>query len=122
VVADVHTRLLVDDVDAVAAWYREHLGFGERVTVAGMYRELTYGDGVLGVYRRDLMTPIVGDALGATLIVVAVPDVDAFADGLSAGVEVVAAPTDRAEWVLRTIHLRDPAGNVVEVNHSLHER
>jgi len=35
------------------------------------------------------------------------------------GVEFVAGPTDHPEWRIRTAHLRDPDGTLVEINEPL---
>ncbi|WP_187399702.1 hypothetical protein [Micromonospora sp. AP08] len=48
------------------------------------------------------------------LVVVPVPDVDATVAALPAGT-VVAAPADRPGWGVRPAYLRDPEGNLAEV-------
>ena len=119
----VHVRLLVDDVAETADFYRDHLGFATRFEAPGVYLELTYADTILGVYARELMTAIVGatsPAPGPALVCVDVADLDGVAARLEdAGIDLVAPVTDRPEWVLRTLHVADPAGNLVEVNQPL---
>ena len=119
----VHARLLVDDVAATADFYRDHLGFDTRFEAHGIYIELVFADAILGIYQRDLMTAIVGEtalAPGPVLVCVDTVDVDGIAARLDeAGIALVTPPTDRPEWVLRTLHVADPAGNLVEVNQPL---
>jgi len=46
-----------------------------------------------------------------------VPDVDAAYKALRArGIEFVTEPHDQETWVLRVAHLRDPEGNLIEIN------
>ena len=43
-------------------------------------------------------------------------DVDRFAQRLRRRrIPLLAGPTDRTEWGIRTVHLRDPDGNLIEV-------
>jgi lactoylglutathione lyase len=56
-----------------------------------------------------------GPVTDCAVVVIGVDDVDETVDSLQ-GVEVVTAPTDRPGWNLRTAHIRDPDGNLVEVN------
>jgi lactoylglutathione lyase len=53
---------------------------------------------------------------GRSLIAFEVQDVDAFARQLRRKkVRLLMGPTDRPVWHLRTIHLRDPDGYLIEV-------
>jgi lactoylglutathione lyase len=117
---DVHARLLVDDPAEVARFYRDLLGLTTRFEAAGVYVELDADGTTLGLYRRELMAEVVGDELepgDSVLIVVGVDDVAASVERLrEQGVEVVVEPTERADWHLLTAHVRDPAGNLVEIN------
>jgi lactoylglutathione lyase len=79
---------------------------------------------VLGVFERPRMAAAVGlpdsadaDAgVGAALISLEVKDVDRAAEQLrAAGVPLLQPPTDRPDWRLRTVHVRDPDGFVVEL-------
>lgn len=86
-----HARLLVEDVEASRTFYAEVLGLGEPVVaVPGAYYEFLAGPARLGVYARNLMSSVAGVAQ--------------------------AAPQDQAAWVLRVAHLRDPEGNLIEIN------
>jgi predicted enzyme related to lactoylglutathione lyase len=50
------------------------------------------------------------------VIAFAVDEVDAAYDALTAmGIKFLAPPSDRPEWLARIVHLRDPAGNLIEL-------
>ncbi|MBH1937362.1 glyoxalase/bleomycin resistance/extradiol dioxygenase family protein [Streptomyces sp. AV19] len=85
------------------------------------------GEGVLMLFDRGAMAQTLGTsglpaeppaAQDRTMLVSRVADVDAgFALCLRRGGTAVAAPADRPEWgpSLRTAHLRDPEGNLIEL-------
>jgi lactoylglutathione lyase len=50
-------------------------------------------------------------------LVFSVDDVDSTTEQLrSRGAQIVVEPTGHPEWGIRTVHLRDPDGNLIEVN------
>lgn len=114
----VHLRLLVGDFAGCFAFYRDVIGleptFGDETTG---YADLRAADGSgLALFDRAEQGEVVelrapGD--GAAVIV-GVGDVDAFA--ARAGDSVLGPPQSRAEWGIRFVHVRDPDGNLVEVN------
>jgi catechol 2,3-dioxygenase-like lactoylglutathione lyase family enzyme len=53
----------------------------------------------------------------AALVVLAADDIGALAERL--GAHVVAGPVDRSDWGIRVLYLRDPAGNLLELNEPL---
>ena len=115
-------RLFVDDVEACAAFYQEHFGFEQRAN-AGIYIELDTGECKLGFYRRDLMDDVLGGKLEPAgdrhLINIEVDNVDAAVETLrSKGVDLLVDPHDQPEWFMRVAHIRDPAGNLIELYHS----
>jgi lactoylglutathione lyase len=118
-----HIRLLVDDVAKCADFYREAFGLAQRVEVPDTYAELTSGDVSLGLYRRDLMDAALGQTLSKGFNAVptfAVDDVDAtYHHLISRGASSVTQPHDQEAWVLRVAHVRDPEGNVIEINSQL---
>ena len=126
-----HVRLLVDDVDACVAFYREVLGFEVGLdTGDGAYCELDAGDVILALFRRDLMeTSWLGRGRSgpapqgdSAVLCIAVSDVDAAYEKMrAAGAAFVTEPRDQTQAYIRAAHLRDPAGNLVEINHSLFE-
>jgi catechol 2,3-dioxygenase-like lactoylglutathione lyase family enzyme len=117
-------RLLVDDVPAAAVFYRVLLG-EEPSYSSDLYVQFEAG---IGLFGRKLMNDVSGKmAKPATPLPeiqdVAVAVLDASAEGLdaahdrliAAGVCFENPPADRPEWGLRTAHLRDPAGHLIEL-------
>ena len=120
-----YTRLLVKDFQKSFLFYRDIMGFKPRFGgVEGPYEEFQTGSVVLALFRRDLMN----DALSlkpkpqdishedVAALIFEVPNVDAACIDLEKkGVKMLAAPTDRKEWVIRTAHFRDPDYNLIEI-------
>jgi lactoylglutathione lyase len=109
-----HVRLLVDDVPACVAFYRDVLGF-EVSEDFGEYVQLGTGEVALALFLRSgqedaisLQPP--GDR---SLLGLQVDSVDRAAEELAA--HVVGEPADRPDWGLRVVWLRDPAGNLIEL-------
>ncbi|GAA0228503.1 VOC family protein [Actinomadura nitritigenes] len=127
----LYPRLLVDDFDACARFYTaaldELLGIRPvKMLPAAQYANWDREDEcVLVLMGRARMAETVGTAdlpapsgQDGAMLVFRVGDVDRAADALAAlGGQVVAAPADRPEWGpgLRTAHLRDPGGNLLEL-------
>ncbi|WP_194927272.1 VOC family protein [Catenulispora pinisilvae] len=129
----LHSRLLVtrfaDMFDFYQAVLPEMLGAKLRKgTSAGPYANWDVDDqAVLVLYDRATLAAVVGTgALPAsaapaqdhTMFVCRVDDVDAGAElCVRHGATLVVAPTDRPDWgpTLRTAHLRDPEGNLIEL-------
>ncbi|MBA3683713.1 MAG: VOC family protein [Planctomycetes bacterium] len=117
-------RLLVDDFAGCHRFYRQVIGlmprFGE---VCGPYDEFETGSTQLALFQRRLMAAAIGSSEAPattrddrTVVVIGVDNVDAAHARLSAhGVSFVAPPTNRRDWRIRTAHLRDPDGNLVEL-------
>lgn len=119
-------RLLVKNFDKSWRFYRDILGL---VPLKGHGRP-PYGGfvsrnrGVLAIFDRALMAKAVGLApgryppgcVGKSSVIFEVKNVDAVAARLRRrGVRLLKDLTDRPEWGLRTIHLRDPDGYLVEI-------
>ena len=116
-----YVRLLVDDVTACFRFYAGVIGFPVAYgNESSGYAEFDAGDVRLALYNRGEMAKAIGAAApasGGVVLCVSVDDVDAeFARLKAAGAPVVAEPTDRKEWSVRTAHFRDPAGNLIEIN------
>jgi len=120
-------RLLVKDFDKSWRFYRDTLGL---TPVKGHghppYGEFLSGgkDPILSIFERKRMATAVGldpgrypkGNVGRSALIFAVKDVDAVARRLRRqGVRLLAGPTERPAWGLRTIHLRDPDGYLVEI-------
>jgi lactoylglutathione lyase len=123
-------RLLVRDFPAVYRFYRDVLGlapaFGsEHDTYASF---ATGSDTGLALFDASEMAEAIGTsgppeaAVGrdAAAIVFEVDDVDATAALVTAaGGMLLTPPTDHPDWGIRTCHLRDPEGTLIEIETAL---
>jgi lactoylglutathione lyase len=119
----INVRLLVGDIAASIKFWRDVLGL-----------QMTYGDEAMGYAYFDtgsagieLLTRAgFASALGETLVSIPqgypavldfrVEDVDAaYADFVRRGATAVAGPQDRPAWGVRSAHLSDPNGYIVEL-------
>jgi lactoylglutathione lyase len=118
-------RLLVDHFEECKAFYRDILGL--EITFDSednIYAQFIAEGVALGLYHRDLMASVVGNADASdaragkdtALLVFEVDDVDATYKALKAkGADFVKEPHDQEEWFMRVAHLRDPDGNLIEL-------
>lgn len=117
-----HVRLLVDEFAACFRFYRDALGyeptFGDASTG---YADFDTGDVSLALFDRSELAEAVPlrDAGDGAMLVVRVDSVDAAVDRLRPDAPVVADPADHPEWGIRTAHVRDPDGTLVELNEPL---
>ena len=127
-----HLRLFVSDVQACQSFYRDI--FGLEVLWEdedGHYVSFKTGEIVLALNRREALAEALADKAGPSPfsvktqdplgLIFAVDDVDAaYQELTNQGIAFVTEPTDRPQWGIRTAHLRDPDGNLIEINHPLH--
>ena len=119
-----HIRLLVDDIEVCRNFYKDMLSLKEQLgVVEGIYYEFVAGNCILALYKRELMESVAGvamtgeKAIDKVALTFEVADVDAVYIALRAkGVEFITEPHDQDAWVLRVVHLRDPEGNLIEIN------
>ncbi|MEY9912287.1 putative enzyme related to lactoylglutathione lyase [Catenulispora sp. MAP12-49] len=129
----LHSRLLVPRFGEMFDFYQAVLPgmLGAKLikgSPAGPYANWDVEDqAVLVLFDRATMAAVAGTAeLPATaapaqdhtMFVCRVDDVEAGAElCVRHGATLVAAPTDRPDWgpTLRTAHLRDPEGNLIEL-------
>ena len=118
-----HVRLLVEDVERSLAFYRDALGLEVALEAEGVYYELAAGDVILALYRRDLMGQMMGAELpppaqsDSVALTFGVHDVYQTASELTERVvALVTEPMDYDVAFLRLAHLRDPDGNLIEIN------
>ncbi len=121
-----YTRILVSDFARSWRFYRDTLGL---VPVKGHgappYGEFRSDSGAqVALFDRAFMADSLGlhpgrynaKFTGRSLVVFSTRDLDAFARRLRRRrVRLLRGPTDRPAWMLRTIHLRDPDGYLLEV-------
>ena len=123
-----HVRLLVSDYPTCFAFYRDVLGLEVALGDAeSSYAEFVAGSVRLALFSRNEMDAALGvssetgtGAEDRVAVILRVDDVDHACSGLvEAGVELLTEPQDRPEWGVRTAHLRDPDGNLLELNKRL---
>jgi catechol 2,3-dioxygenase-like lactoylglutathione lyase family enzyme len=120
-----HVRLLVTKFAECFRFYRDTLGLPTQFPDdGGPYAEFDLGgDTYLGLFdRAEMLTAIdvIPRALEVredwSVLVLRVPDADqAEANLRAAGVGIAMRATDRPDWGLRTVHVRDPDGNLIEL-------
>ena len=116
-----HIRLLVDDFPGCYRFYRDIVGLPPGPGGAdGRYAEFNTGGSVLALWQRasaDGAAARLAPGGGSTMLALRVWDVDASYRHMTArGAHFEEPPSDRPEWGLRIARLRDPAGNLVEIN------
>jgi lactoylglutathione lyase len=123
-----YVRILVDRFADCFRFYRDLMGFevlwgGENdvyaeFKVSGQTRLAVTSRQVVSVIPGVTATAAAGDRF---MLVFEVEDVDKTAASLKErGVAFVSEPVTREAWGVRTMHLRDPDGNLVEINKPLH--
>ncbi|WP_313381464.1 VOC family protein [Proteiniphilum saccharofermentans] len=121
-----NVRLLVKDYKKCFKFYTEKLGLEPLWDIENCYGAFKVADGIegLAIFTSDFMAPVVGNAdkeqpVGyreKSLVVFEVPNVDEAYQLLKAkGVEFINEPTDMPDWGMRTVHLRDPEENLIEL-------
>ena len=126
-------RLLVKDFARSWRFYRDVLG----LTPQKGHGKPPYGEfvekhrSVVSLFDRKLMAHAVGlrpgrysaAAVGRAALVFEVKDVDSVAQRLvRRKVRLLRGPADRTDWRLRTIHLRDPDGYLIEIYSELRSK
>lgn len=122
------SRLLVVNFSECFRFYRDAIGL--KVTWGNendSYASFANQDGeeiVLALFTRQTMAETVGaDHLPTDVqtqdrvaLIFHVDDVDAEADRMQArGIQLVAGPKDFPGWGIRSVYLRDPDGNLLEL-------
>ncbi|MGC9665879.1 VOC family protein [Planosporangium sp. 12N6] len=113
-----YPRVIADHFDATVRFYADLFGASpERLVPEFPYASFDLGTGtvlaILGRASADVVVPT-GSGHGGVMLVLPVFDVDEVVAGMPADV-VVAPPADRPGWGVRSAYLRDPEGNLVEV-------
>ena len=121
-----HIRLLVANFSECFRFYRDVLGLLLNIgDENGPYASFSVGGAEIALFSRDAMAEAVGtsallsvaEAKDKAAIIIAVPDVDAAYDAVVArGGVFVNPPFDQLQWMVRCAHLRDPEGNLIELN------
>lgn len=120
-----HVVLTVRDIDATIAWYERVLGM-RAVTFGGGRRALAFGDQKLNLHeagrefvpKASIPTPGSADLCFTT----DVPLGEVAAHLRTAGVTVELGPVAKvgARAALRSLYVRDPDGNLIEIANEEH--
>ncbi len=120
------TRLLVSNFKTCFLFYRDVLGFQVGFgTENDTYADFMVDAVSISLFDKQEMSEVVHtshlpamlNAQDKVCLVFAVESVDNACQQLKArGVQLEVAPTDHADWGVRTAHFRDPDGNLIEIN------
>jgi len=119
-------RLLVEYFDECFIFYSEKLGLKPTWgKLGGEYASFDIGlPSGLSIFKTDLMAEAVGNldlelpvnCREKMVINFKVDEVDATYNSLfGKGVEFINKPSDMVGWGIRTVHLRDPEENLIEI-------
>jgi lactoylglutathione lyase len=127
-----YTRLLVSKFKACFLFYRDVMGFQVTYgTENDTYADFNTGAVSIALFDRLEMSSAVrtsdlpSDAKvqDKVCLIFAVEDVDGACQHLKKlGIPLIVGPNDHPTWGIRTAHLRDPEGNLIEINQPLSPR
>jgi len=119
-----HVVLTVADVDRSTEWYRRALGM-EPVTFGKGRRALAFGEQKLNLHRagREFEPKAAHPTPGSSdlCFVTAVPLDMVIAHLRGVGVAIEAGPVSKvgAQRSLRSVYVRDPDGNLIEISNEM---
>jgi len=120
-----YTRLLVTDLKACFAFYRDIMEFKLLVDATHEgYAEFAAGDMKLAISQRQEMAEIIGsdrlplhaECQDRVVLVFVVPDVETVCHALKhKGIKFTREPMGNPSYDLKTAYLRDPDGNLIGI-------
>jgi predicted enzyme related to lactoylglutathione lyase len=125
-----HVRLLVNDFDTCFRFYRDVMGFEVQWGAEGSgYADFRCrGEAMVALFSRSAMAETLGttelpcDApcQDRAMLIFEATDLDSKVAALKArGAQFVTELQERPGWGIRTAHLRDPEGTLIEINSPL---
>ncbi len=122
-------RLMTQRFDETFDFYNKGLGlpvtWGKKGDVYACFR--TENSVELAIFQAELMESHIGHVTeerdkihDKIMLSFAVDDIDrCYQEFLTKGITCINEPCDMPEWGIRCLHLRDPEGNLIEVNQEL---
>jgi len=124
-----HVRLLPVKFDECYRFYRDVMGFKVTWGKEGWsYASFNVGKVTLSMFKRHRMAADIGTSnlpaeaasQDRTALIFAVEDVDTAARQLQVrGANFITQPKDYPDYGIRCAHLRDPDGNLIEINSAM---
>jgi catechol 2,3-dioxygenase-like lactoylglutathione lyase family enzyme len=124
-----YTRLMTERFDETYDFYTQGLGFPSTWGRKGeVYASFKVSDNVeLAIFKAELMDAHIGHITtdrakihDKMMLSFTVEDLDWEYQRLTAkGVSCLNEPHDEVNWGIRCLHLRDPEGNLIELNQEL---
>jgi predicted enzyme related to lactoylglutathione lyase len=120
----INVRLLVGDFPAAVEFWRDSMKLPMTFSDETMgYAYFDAGGAGVELFSRDGFATAIGEATPApipvgrqTVFVFRVDNVDAtYTDLVQRGATAVAGPQDRQAWGVRSAHISDPEGQVIEI-------
>jgi lactoylglutathione lyase len=122
-----HTRLLVANFDDCFRFYRDVMGFEVKWGAEDEgYADLQSKDGAtISLFQREVMSEALGtlnlpyeaDIQDRFALIIETDDLEATMTQLrQKGVVFAVQAQDHPDWGIRTAYLRDPDGNLIEIN------
>ena len=124
-----YIRLLTTNFRQMYDFYVEKLGMTPRFNEKnGPYEEFVNEGATLSLFDKQLMDQVLGKeetskttpkSADTIAVIFSVPNVDDFYKQNKDKINFVVKPVDRPDWRIRTVHARDPDGNLLEFNQPL---
>jgi len=121
-----YVRLLASDFDACFRFYRDVMGFEVAWGQEGSgYADFKTGETTLALFDRAEMAQQAGtanlpanvEAQDRSMLIFEADDLDTLVEELGKrGANIVNPARDYPDWGIRAAHLRDPDGNLIEIN------
>lgn len=121
-----YIRLLVSNFRACFMFYKDVMGFQATYgTENDTYADFNTGSVSIALFDKLEMSKAIGTSLlpgdaqaqDKVCLIFSVDNVDSACQQLKMlGIPIIVEPSDHPDWGIRTVHLRDPEGNLIEIN------